>query len=53
MFPRLRHTVRYSCITDLAQRALRQPAFLASVGWSEFNVPFQHTYGYIRDDFLA
>ena len=23
------------------------------VGWSEFNVPFQHKYGYIRDDFGA
>jgi len=21
------------------------------VGWLEFNVPFQHKYGYIRDDF--
>jgi len=20
------------------------------VGWSEFNVPFQHKYGYIRDE---
>ena len=20
------------------------------VGWLEFNVPFQHKYGYIRDD---
>jgi len=23
---------------------------LLSVGWLEFNVPFQHKYGYIRDD---
>jgi len=23
------------------------------VGWLEFNVPFQHKYGYIRDDHLA
>jgi len=23
------------------------------VGWLEFNVPFQHKYGYIRDDKLA
>jgi len=22
----------------------------ALVGWLEFNVPFQHKYGYIRDD---
>ena len=21
------------------------------VGWLEFNVPFQHKYGYIRDEF--
>jgi len=21
-----------------------------SVGWLEFNVPFQHKYGYIRDE---
>ena len=21
------------------------------VGWLEFNIPFQHEYGYIRDDF--
>ena len=23
------------------------------VGWLEFNVPFQHTYGYIRDEYPA
>jgi len=23
------------------------------VGWSEFNVPFQHKYGYIRDEGLC
>jgi len=22
------------------------------VGWSEFNVPFQHKFGYIRDEFV-
>jgi len=26
--------------------------FALSVGWLEFNVPFQHKYGYIRDDRL-
>jgi len=26
-------------------------AILENVGWLEFNVPFQHAYGYIRDDF--
>jgi len=23
---------------------------MEKVGWLEFNVPFQHKYGYIRDD---
>ena len=23
------------------------------VGWLEFNVPFQHKYGYIRDEMVA
>jgi len=23
------------------------------VGWLEFNVPFQHAYAYIRDEFLT
>jgi len=22
------------------------------IGWLEFNVPFQHKYGYIRDDLI-
>jgi len=22
------------------------------VGWLEFNVPFQHKYGYIRDEYI-
>jgi len=30
-----------------SQTALNNP-----VGWLEFNVPFQHKYGYIRDDTL-
>jgi len=24
---------------------------ITRVGWLEFNVPFQHKYGYIRDEF--
>jgi len=26
---------------------------MAAVGWMEFNVPFQHKYGYINDELMA
>jgi len=25
--------------------------FYRAIGWLEFNVPFRHKYGYIRDEF--
>jgi len=42
-------TQRYWCIINDNVRSLSYGG-CHLVGWLEFNVPFQHKYGYIRDD---
>jgi len=46
---------RCACLHCIQRLAGRGDGYSAAstggvVGWLEFNVPFQHKYGYIRDD---
>ena len=43
-----------SCITEPVKGTSPLPSGFQLVGWLEFNVPFQHKHGYIRDeDFIG
>jgi len=43
-----------SCLPEILQQPVMKirPLVVCGwlVGWLEFNVPFQHKYGYIRDE---
>jgi len=45
-----RRFIRWEPSSFCAKKGIAVPLTFRLVGWLEFNVPFQHKYGYIRDD---